>query len=324
LKPSEEKTMVKKVNSSPKIMVRFSEIGIKSAKTRKWLTRRLIRHIEYILKLLGVKNFQVINKYSRIFILTTENINLIGKGLSRLVPGIASLSFVYQTTSNIKEIKNTVKTIFLKEIGGKNSFAVKTKRIGTHSYSSVELSAEIGEYILNNMDKKIHVNLENPEYTLFIEVRESDAYIFDKVIQGLGGLPAGSQGGILMLIDGDEKELGLVLELFKRGVNTFIVSTRPIKEIPKNIQEAFQKLLKLQMFLPQEKRRIISLEPFDISKVRNFYTENKCLGIAISEQIFEKYLAKIPVNIPLFVPDLVIDINSNAAKKALELIKLER
>ncbi|MHA1224580.1 MAG: THUMP domain-containing protein [Candidatus Heimdallarchaeaceae archaeon] len=153
--------MVKKVNSSPKIMVRFSEIGIKSAKTRKWLTKRLIRHIEYVLKLLGVGSFQVINKYSRIFILTAENINLIGKGLSRLVPGIASLSFVYQTTSNIEEIKNTVKTIFLKEIREKNSFAVKTKRIGTHSYSSVELSAEIGEYILNNMDKKIHVNLDS-------------------------------------------------------------------------------------------------------------------------------------------------------------------
>ncbi|MHA2308240.1 MAG: hypothetical protein ACXABJ_03095, partial [Candidatus Heimdallarchaeaceae archaeon] len=47
-------------------MIRFSEIAIKSSKTRKWLTQRLVDHIKYVLNLKNIKNFNVINDYSRL------------------------------------------------------------------------------------------------------------------------------------------------------------------------------------------------------------------------------------------------------------------
>jgi len=160
------------------LLVRFSEIAIKSTKTRKWLTTRLVNHMEYILKKYYKEHFEIVREYSRIYVVA-ENIAKVEKILTTIVPGIANTSQVYHCFTDIEKIKENIQKNFFDKIQKNKEFAVKVRRVGKHDFSSIELAAKIGEYILEK-NEELKVNLTEPQYTLNIEVRGNDSYIFDQ------------------------------------------------------------------------------------------------------------------------------------------------
>lgn len=73
------------------------------------------------------------------------------------------------------------------------SFKVVTKRSNkNYPMSSMEVSAEVGGYILEHMPN-LRVDVHHPDVELKLELRHF-AYLSAKVIYGLGGLPCGSSG----------------------------------------------------------------------------------------------------------------------------------
>ena len=81
------------------------------------------------------------------------------------------------------------------------SFAVKVKRSGKHDFTSQEMAARIGGLILDH-HPDLWVDLENPDYRIYIEIRDNDCYIFDEVIECAGGLPPGVEGKVVALFSG--------------------------------------------------------------------------------------------------------------------------
>ena len=46
------------------------------------------------------------------------------------------------------------------------------------------------------------MDLGGPELEIFVEARKDRAFVFTEVVKGVGGLPLGSQGKMLVLISG--------------------------------------------------------------------------------------------------------------------------
>ena len=97
------------------------------------------------------------------------------------------------------------------------SFKVETKRADKRfPLRSYELSARVGEAVLGSMPRA-RVDLHNPDHTLNIEIRDR-AYIYSRVVRGVGGLPAQSSGkGVLMLSGGIDSPVAGFL-MAKRGL----------------------------------------------------------------------------------------------------------
>ena len=302
-------------------MIRFSEIAIKGAKTRKWFTDRLVSHIDFLLKAHEVLEYQVIKEYSRVFVKSNET-KKVEEVITALTPGAVSTSEVFQCSSKIEDIQLCVKEKFFTKFKKNSTFAVQAKRTGKHPYSSVELGAKIGEFILdNNEEKGLKVDLTTPEYKLKIEVRDDKAYVFDTINRGLGGLPVGSQGKVLVLVSGEREDISNIIQLYKRGAVTQIYSLQKNSEMNQEFKESITRILNFQPQLSLEEKEIYYVEhEFDVKHLLDYYTKNECLGLAVSKAVFNKLTNELPVSLPIFVPHLVTEIDEEEISKVLATI----
>ena len=110
-----ERRMNQPFNYPNLVLLRFSEIAIKSRKTRKRFINQLVDHIEYILKLNKIGNFEIIKEFSRIFVVseTPETINGL---IANTIPGIVSTSIVSKCKTKIDEIKEVIRSEYLDKI----------------------------------------------------------------------------------------------------------------------------------------------------------------------------------------------------------------
>src|SRR5256712_9266453 len=75
---------------------------------------------------------------------------------------------------------------------------------------------------------KATVNLGSPQVDVHVEVRENRSYLFTEIIDGPGGLPMGSQGRGLALVD---SEAGMVASwlAMKRGCRVTVAASNGSK-----------------------------------------------------------------------------------------------
>jgi thiamine biosynthesis protein ThiI len=308
--------MKEAIQHKPIVMIRFAEIAIKSSKTRRWLTQRLVDHIKYVLNLKNIQNFEIINDYSRLFVVSNDS-EKVSDYIAALIPGTASLSIVYKVNTNLDEIGKIIDEYFKNNIRTSSSFAVRVRRTGDHVFTSVELAAKIGEYIIDsNSDIQLKVNLTNPDYTLHLDVRGTTTYVFDNSKAGLGGLPVGCQGNVLVLVRGEEEDIANIIQLYKRGANTIIYAIETKQNMPEKFLESISKILVLQPKTSKLQRNILFVENgFDIQEILEVYKKYNCKGISISKTLFSEFSSLLPVSIPLFVPHLASEVD----RKDLEI-----
>jgi thiamine biosynthesis protein ThiI len=184
------------------ILIRYGEIILKGL-NRPAFERMLIRNIKKTLK--GLGEVRVIKSQARIYIEPEKEDFDFDEATERLVKvfGIVSLSIVWKIDTDFEEIKsNSLKMVEeLVRKTGYSTFKVTTKR-GNKRFpmKSPEISAEIGAYILDSISN-LSVDLHNPSFTLFVEVRDY-TYIYSEIIPAQGGLPTGTSGKALLLLSG--------------------------------------------------------------------------------------------------------------------------
>jgi thiamine biosynthesis protein ThiI len=140
-------------------------------------------------------------KRGRIYI-KTNNANEVAHKLT-MVFGISSVSPAVKTTAEMDEIVQKAIWLATATIENEGSFAVRCHRVGEHPYSSMQICKEVGKQILTSLkDRNLRVKLKNPEFTINIEVRDDEAYIYAKMVQGPGGFPLGSQAKVVCLLSG--------------------------------------------------------------------------------------------------------------------------
>ncbi len=143
----------------------------------------------------------IIKKYGRLYLKTTSAKKAAIK-LSKVF-GVSSLSPALETHSKLSDI--TAKSVFLAGITLQqgNSFGVRCRRVGDHSYTSIDVCRKAGSQILSELHgMNLRVDLEKPDVELGIEIREDRAFIYTTVVKGFGGLPLGTQPKVICLLSG--------------------------------------------------------------------------------------------------------------------------
>jgi len=219
------------------ILVRYGEIGLKSTPIRRNLEEILRKNIIKLFRKYEI-DADVIILHRRLLIkLNTKNKEDLAIKLLKKVSGIVSYSPVYECKLDIEEISNTAIQLLRKKIKSLNigdnakniTFAVKTKRsYKKFPYTSVEVNEKVGEKVIEKLG--LNVDLENPDIVIGIEILKDRAYVFTEKYEGIGGLPAGSQGRALCLIsDGIDSPVATFM-MVKRGCRVVLLHLKMSEE----------------------------------------------------------------------------------------------
>lgn len=177
------------------VLAAYGEIAIKSDVVRRRFVKKLMNNIAVGLNDLDVE-FKIRHRWSRIIVNTSsvsEALNLIRKIFG--VVYASPFKFVY-----LNGLKDFIKLHSSELLGDVESFAVRVRRTGTHPFTSLELERELGSIVKEKTNLK--VSLDNPDKTLFVEVRGDECYVFTDKFRGPGGLPLGTAGKVVCLISG--------------------------------------------------------------------------------------------------------------------------
>jgi len=204
------------------VIIRYGEIFLKSEFIRGEFEKKLIRNIK---KRIG--DASIFRKRHRIYI-KTENAKEVSERL-KTVFGIVSVSPAIKTDANVEDITEISLALAKKIIRPGERFAVRAERSGRHDFSSKDIENLVGEEILNSIHGR--VDLENPDKTIFIEVRDDLAFIFDKKIKGLGGLPYKSQGRLIALLSTGIDSPVAAWMMMRRGCEIVVLHLGNVNEI---------------------------------------------------------------------------------------------
>jgi thiamine biosynthesis protein ThiI len=200
------------------IILRYGELSLKSTYVRKYFETILIRNIK---NAFTKENIPVVVKTERgrIYLATTEIPKSI-KILPRIF-GIVSFSPAIQTTSALQDMSMIAQHLTKNNLNKQKSFAIRATRIGTHPFTSQDVAIQIGNDIVHATHAKVDLN--TPDFELFIEIREKKSFLFTEKIKGVGGLPLGTQGTVLTLMTHPSSLLA-AWYLMRRGCNSIIVT----------------------------------------------------------------------------------------------------
>jgi len=194
------------------IIARYGEIGLKSPKIRSRFERKLVKNIK------ATFDCDVVRNQGRIYIFPED----FDEGIEKLnrVFGVVSYSPATSTHANYDDIDETLakytENLMADGILDENiKFAIKCRRVGTHDFTSQEMAAHCGGVVRSVV--LAPVDLTNPDLTIFVEIREGDAYIYHEKIKGPGGLPLGTQGRVVVLLSSGIDSPVAAYLMMKRG-----------------------------------------------------------------------------------------------------------
>ncbi len=152
--------------------------------------------------------------------------------------GLHSLSAAVEIPSTIDMIESEIASIRLS-----GTFKVDVNRADKNFIGkSIELAGHFGEIILNNNDN-LKVKLNNPDHTVFVEIRENGlTYIYFDIMPAVGGMPVGTGGAGLLLLSGGIDSPVAGYELARRGMR---LSALHFHSFPYTSASAKEKVLTL-------------------------------------------------------------------------------
>lgn len=221
------------------LLIKYGELTTKKD-NRNFFINILYENIK---KTLSNFEYKIIKNRVRMFI--EINDSDCTKVISKLqkVFGIHGIVVCERVNNNIDDINE--KVVFLLKQKNFNTFKIETNRSNKKfSISSLDVSKQVGAYVLKNIICKVDVH--NPNILVNIEIRDDYTYIYVDEYKGSGGYPVGVQGkGLLMLSGGIDSPVAGYLAM-KRGIS---VEGLYFESPPHTSIQAKEKVLKLGKIL---------------------------------------------------------------------------
>ncbi len=223
------------------LLVRFGEIALKSRYVRRQLRDRLVANIQ---DLFAAEQVECITEAdeARVYV-HADDIDR-ARGILLRVFGIVSISPAAEAHGDAGALTTLAMEEARRALEPGTTFAIRARRVGTHPFTSTDLAREIGRAVLE-AHPDARVDLTHPQVEIHVEVRENRGFVFREIWPGPGGLPLGSQGRALALVDG---EAGLVAAWMgmKRGCRIVVAAPRGSTEAdPLRRWDAHLKMLDL-------------------------------------------------------------------------------
>jgi adenylyl- and sulfurtransferase ThiI len=196
------------------VLVRFGEIGIKSAPVRRQMLERLRRNLLAGMEAAGVEG-DAQRVGSRLWMVGPDVDAL--AGVATRTFGVVSASPARRVPATLEAIGVVAAELALAEPWG--SFAIRARREGTHPFTSQDVNVQVGSAVYRAAQaagRSPRVDLGNPDFALDIDVRQDRAYLFTEQRAGPGGIPVGTQGTVLALVSDPDSFLAAWL-MMRRG-----------------------------------------------------------------------------------------------------------
>lgn len=185
------------------IIARFSEITLKGG-NRGFFEKQIAKNAALHLKDHG--KFSVIKRHARLEIIGEENLEK-AVDIIRGLPGVANVSRVRHVPCEMEPLKNHVVSL-AEEIMARGDLPANptfrmdvSRKEKRHALTSPQIAAELGSAVLEKFPQ-LRVDLSKADFSVMVEVWESEALLFEEKIQGPGGLAVGSSGTAICLLSG--------------------------------------------------------------------------------------------------------------------------
>ncbi len=237
------------------VVVHYQEIALKG-KNRPWFLGRLVRNIRRGLADLEVTSVRAL--MGRIEV-------VLGPGASRAavsdrirhVFGIANFSHAASSPADIELLSAAI----LRDLGERScaSFRVSARRADKRfALTSPQIEREVGGRIKEARGWK--VDLDNPEFVVYVEMLTDRAFYFFDKQRGPGGLPTGTAGRVACLLSGGIDSPVAAHRMMKRGCAVTFVHFHSYPILSRASQEKARELAALLTRWQQQSR--LYLVPF--------------------------------------------------------------
>ncbi|MBQ4464989.1 MAG: tRNA 4-thiouridine(8) synthase ThiI [Oscillospiraceae bacterium] len=199
------------------ILVKYGEMALKGLNKGSF-EDVLFKQIKYRLRPLG--RFAYSAAQSTIYIEPEEDTIRMEEVISRLqkVFGIASICRACVCEKDFADIQAKAIDYLRETLEDADTFKVEAKRADkTFPMKSPEICRELGGALCEAFPE-LGVDVHEPEVTVMVDIRDTNAYVYAGKLKGAGGLPLGCSGKAMLLLSGgiDSPVAGYMMA--KRGV----------------------------------------------------------------------------------------------------------
>lgn len=199
------------------LLLKLGEIALKGL-NRKNFEDVLIKNIKRRLRNAG--EFSVTSRQSTIYVEPRDESADMDMAEERCakVFGVVSYTRAGETEKELSKIQEKAAEYLQDTLEDAGSFKVEAKRSDKKfPYKSPEIAMEVGAYLLEKYPH-LKVDVHHPDVTVWVEVRETAAFVHADARPGAGGIPVGSGGKGLVLISGGLDSPVAAWSMAKRGL----------------------------------------------------------------------------------------------------------
>ncbi len=245
------------------VLVHYSEIALKG-KNRQFFAKKLQENIKRAIK--GKYN-KVRREHDRIIIYLRpdEDEKYIEKKLKNVF-GIEWFAFAYPTDKKIEDVKNEIeKHVTIKR--GETAKIIAKRSDKKFPINSMQINKELGKFIEKKFFAKI--SMENPMHKIYVNIGRNSAYIYSNQVKGLGGLPVGSSGKVLVLFSGGIDSSVAAYMMMKRGAVPYYLHFHAFRKGEEAMKSKIENILKILLqYSGSSKIFTIPFYPFQLAVSR--------------------------------------------------------
>ncbi|QSW98689.1 tRNA sulfurtransferase [Haloterrigena alkaliphila] len=200
------------------VLVRHGDLNTKSDTVKRYMVGILAENVEALLADRSIPG-EVERRWNRPLVHTTEDAVADATDAVTDAFGVVSASPALTVGTEKATIVDALAEIARERYDG-GTFAVDARRANKQvPYDSEELAREGGTAIWEAVEDEFEpeVDLDDPDVTFGVEVRDESAFVYLEKAPGPGGLPLGAQEPVVALVSGGIDSPVAAYEMMKRG-----------------------------------------------------------------------------------------------------------
>lgn len=298
------------MNEEKIFIVRCGEVALKGM-NKPYFERILVERIRKNLE--NIKGSKVSRKEGLIFVRTpleSDTKEVIAE-ISKVF-GVSSVSPAFEVESNLDAIglKAVEFMNSMIENEGVKTFKVEAKRADKNfPIKSPEIAARVGACVLKGC-KVLKVDVHNPDCHLFVDLRVDKTYIYTEKINGLGGLPLGTNGRGMVLLSGGIDSPVAAWMMSKRGMVIDAVHFHSYPYTSPRAQQKVEELAEIiSLYCGKINMTVINLLPIQEEIVNNCPEDETTI-------LVRRFMMRIAEKIALKQKDLMLITGENLGQVA--------
>ncbi|MCU4925129.1 tRNA sulfurtransferase [Halobacteria archaeon AArc-dxtr1] len=200
------------------VLVRHGDLNTKSTTVKRYMLEILVENLEAILADRSIPG-TVDQRWNRPLIHTEAAAVADAAAAAAETFGVVSASPAVTISPEREAIYDVLAESAAAHYDG-GTFAVDVNRADKRlPYTSEDVAREAGTIIWETVEDEFDpaVDLDDPDLTFGVEIREESAYVYIDRVSGPGGLPLGSQAPQVALVSGGIDSPVAAYEIMKRG-----------------------------------------------------------------------------------------------------------